>query len=56
MPSYQVLAEIFAYQEVEADNAEDAKLKAFQQWQTGKFVLDEPPFFYCEECDLVEED
>jgi len=56
MPTYQVLAEIHAYQEVEADNAEDAQMKAFQMWKTGEFVIDESPIFYCEECDLIEED
>jgi hypothetical protein len=56
MPSYQVLAEIHAYVEVEADNAEDAQMKAFKEWQTGEFVIDESPIFYCEEADLIEED
>jgi len=56
MPTYQVLAEIHAYVVVEADNAEEAEMKAFQEWKTGEFVIDESPIFYCEECDLIEED
>jgi len=56
MPSYQVLAEIHAYVVVEADNAEEAEMKAFQEWKTGEIVIDESPIFYCEECDLIEED
>jgi hypothetical protein len=56
MPKYYVLAEIHQYVEVEADNAKDASMKAFRQWQTGKLDIDEAPIFICEECDLIEEE
>lgn len=52
MKKYQVLVTGSAYIEVEADNCEDAELKACQKLNVFDMSLDA----VCEECDLVEEE
>lgn len=56
MPKYNVLAETREYFEIEADNANDAGMKALYMWRSGEIVVDCSPEFICEECDLIEEE
>jgi hypothetical protein len=51
MPKYQVLVTGSAYVEVEADNCEDAELKACQKLNVFDMSLDA----ICEEADKLEE-
>jgi hypothetical protein len=55
MKTYQVLAEIRQYFEVEAEDAEQAQLLIIKQFASGKLVIDEKPLFWCEEADLLEQ-
>jgi hypothetical protein len=56
MPKYNVLAETKEYFEIDADNANDAAMKALYMWRSGEIVVDTSPEFICEECDLIEEE
>jgi hypothetical protein len=56
MPKYNVLAETKEYFEIDANNANDAAMKALYMWRSGEIVVDNSPEFICEECDLIEEE
>ena len=57
MPKYNVLAVRNEYFEVDADNASDAAMKAFNLFRNGELAMfNSNPEFICEECDLIEEE
>lgn len=56
MNKYNVLMTINQYIEVEADSANAAAMKAFQEYQAGKHEVSDYPEFICDECDKVDED
>ena len=56
MPKYNVMAEIREFFEIEADNANDAAMKALYMWRAAEIIVDNNPEFICEEADLIEEE
>jgi hypothetical protein len=44
------------YVEVEAEDARDAEMEAYDLWKSGGVDMDTYPTFICEEADLVEEE
>lgn len=56
MKTYNVMAEIHQYYEINANSPEEAQMKAFKYWQSGDLAIDDSPIFYCEEADLIEEE
>ena len=56
MPKYTVMAEIREFFEIEAENANDAAMKALYMWRAAEIIVDNNPEFICEEADLIEEE
>ena len=56
MPKYAVLITCQEYVEIEAENANDASWKAYEEYRNGYLEV-EPHFeFVCEESDRLEEE
>jgi hypothetical protein len=56
MPKYNVLMQTHQYVEVEAEDARDAEMEAYDLWKSGGIDMDNYPTFVCDECDMVEEE
>jgi hypothetical protein len=53
MNTYNVLMTVNQYIEVQADSADEAAMKALEEYRAGEHEVSAYPEFTCDECDLV---